>query len=323
MRSIARAPSARCAELSATTGLAVRPRATRRRSVGRRGAARRDPQDALPRREDPRFSTSRPRCSRRPRSTSCGPCCAGCARAASTIVLITHKLDEVMDDLRLDHRDAPGPHRRSPAHGAARRRRDRAGDGRPRRARSRWSTSSRTGRRSDRRRRTAVASAGDAAARRARSHRRQTRDASTAVHGVSFAVAPGEILGIAGVEGNGQTELIEAIAGLRAVARGAISLGRPRCHARCRCKRAATPASRTFPKIATRAASSSTTRVAENLILGQQHRFTRGVRLDQRRRFATTRAQQIAAFDIRPPIRARRRARCRAATSRRSSSRAR
>src|SRR5205085_3190757 len=35
------------------------------------------------------------------------------------------------------------------------------------------------------------------------------------VDGVSFSVKPGEILGIAGVEGNGQTELIEAIAGLR------------------------------------------------------------------------------------------------------------
>ena len=36
------------------------------------------------------------------------------------------------------------------------------------------------------------------------------------VRGVSFAVAAGEIVGIAGVEGNGQTELIEAITGLRA-----------------------------------------------------------------------------------------------------------
>src|SRR6476659_4219264 len=38
------------------------------------------------------------------------------------------------------------------------------------------------------------------------------------VDGVSFKVQPGEILGIAGVEGNGQTELIEALAGLRTVA---------------------------------------------------------------------------------------------------------
>src|SRR4029079_4359551 len=38
-----------------------------------------------------------------------------------------------------------------------------------------------------------------------------------AVRDVSFSISPGEILGIAGVEGNGQTELIEAIAGLRRV----------------------------------------------------------------------------------------------------------
>src|SRR5258708_2375633 len=44
------------------------------------------------------------------------------------------------------------------------------------------------------------------------------------VDGVSFTIAPGEILGIAGVEGNGQTELIEALAGLRP-ARGTVSLG--------------------------------------------------------------------------------------------------
>src|SRR4051812_5920928 len=46
---------------------------------------------------------------------------------------------------------------------------------------------------------------------------------ATVVDDVSFTIAPGEILGIAGVEGNGQTELIEAIAGLRA-ARGVIEL---------------------------------------------------------------------------------------------------
>lgn len=37
---------------------------------------------------------------------------------------------------------------------------------------------------------------------------------STAVKGVSFSVRAGEIVGIAGIEGNGQTELIEALAGL-------------------------------------------------------------------------------------------------------------
>jgi len=42
----------------------------------------------------------------------------------------------------------------------------------------------------------------------------KTRDGATPVKGVSFEVRKGEIVGIAGVEGNGQTELIEALAGL-------------------------------------------------------------------------------------------------------------
>jgi general nucleoside transport system ATP-binding protein len=40
------------------------------------------------------------------------------------------------------------------------------------------------------------------------------REGSKPVNGVSFEVRKGEIVGIAGVEGNGQTELIEALAGL-------------------------------------------------------------------------------------------------------------
>ncbi len=43
-----------------------------------------------------------------------------------------------------------------------------------------------------------------------------------AVKGVSFEVYPGEIFGIAGVEGNGQDELVEAITGLRPVEKGKI-----------------------------------------------------------------------------------------------------
>ncbi len=43
-----------------------------------------------------------------------------------------------------------------------------------------------------------------------------------AVKGVSFEVYPGEVFGIAGVEGNGQDELIEAITGLRKPEKGRI-----------------------------------------------------------------------------------------------------
>jgi simple sugar transport system ATP-binding protein len=46
-----------------------------------------------------------------------------------------------------------------------------------------------------------------------------------ALRGVSLAVAPGEILGIAGVDGNGQAELVAAIAGLALPERGTVWLG--------------------------------------------------------------------------------------------------
>jgi ABC-type uncharacterized transport system ATPase subunit len=46
-----------------------------------------------------------------------------------------------------------------------------------------------------------------------------------AVRDVSLAVSAGEIVGIAGVEGNGQTELVEAITGLRRAESGEIVVG--------------------------------------------------------------------------------------------------
>jgi general nucleoside transport system ATP-binding protein len=46
-----------------------------------------------------------------------------------------------------------------------------------------------------------------------------------AVRGVSFAVRSGEIVGIAGVDGNGQSELIDALTGLRHPASGTVRVG--------------------------------------------------------------------------------------------------
>jgi len=45
-----------------------------------------------------------------------------------------------------------------------------------------------------------------------------------AVDGISFEVKAGEVLGVAGVQGNGQTELVEALTGLRAAQEGSVNL---------------------------------------------------------------------------------------------------
>ena len=45
-----------------------------------------------------------------------------------------------------------------------------------------------------------------------------------AVNGISFQIRSGEVLGIAGVQGNGQTELVEALTGLRPIVAGQVTL---------------------------------------------------------------------------------------------------
>jgi ABC-type uncharacterized transport system ATPase subunit len=52
-------------------------------------------------------------------------------------------------------------------------------------------------------------------------HVRDDRGTQT-VNGVSFEVCEGEVLGVAGVQGNGQTELVEALTGLRSVELGQV-----------------------------------------------------------------------------------------------------
>jgi ABC-type uncharacterized transport system ATPase subunit len=124
-----------------------------------------------------------------------------------------------------------------------------------------------------------------------------------AVDGVSLTVAPGEILGIAGVEGNGQTELIEAIAGLRPVTSGTINLGgRDVTNASVRERTEAGLAH--IPEDRHRRGLVLDYSIADNLILGDQHRYGRGARaawaLDGTRIEANAR-DEIQRFDIRPP----------------------
>ena len=120
----------------------------------------------------------------------------------------------------------------------------------------------------------------------------------TAVNGVSFTVAPGEILGIAGVEGNGQTELLEALAGLRPVRAGSIHINRHDV-TNLSVKARGDAGLSHIPEDRHARGLILDYSVAENLILGQQHRFTRGVQLD-RERILDNAQRQIDAFDVRP-----------------------
>lgn len=102
-----------------------------------------------------------------------------------------------------------------------------------------------------------------------------------AVAGVSFEVRAGEILGIAGVAGNGQTELVEALIGLTPASSGSISLNdQDITSAPVAARRSAgiayVPEDRGHVGLALEA------RLSENLVMGFQHsaRFDRSGLLD-------------------------------------------
>ncbi|HET7321408.1 MAG TPA: ABC transporter ATP-binding protein [Longimicrobiaceae bacterium] len=120
----------------------------------------------------------------------------------------------------------------------------------------------------------------------------------TAVEGVSLSVAPGEILGIAGVEGNGQTELVEAIAGLTPVRGGSIHIGGEDVTKEGARARADLGLSH-VPEDRQRRGLILDYSIADNLVLGLQHRFSRAGVLE-RGRIEENAREQIQLFDIRP-----------------------
>ena len=123
-----------------------------------------------------------------------------------------------------------------------------------------------------------------------------------AVDGVTFEVRAGEIVGIAGVQGNGQTELVEAIAGLRPVAGGSLWLcgveaQRLGVRARAALGLAHVPEDRQRHGLVLPFS------VADNLVLNRYHLAPlaiRGVR--QARAILDLARNLVARFDIRPPI---------------------
>ena len=120
-----------------------------------------------------------------------------------------------------------------------------------------------------------------------------------AVDGVSFEIRPGEILGIAGVEGNGQTELIEAIAGLAPAASGTIVLEGADVTPRSVRERGDAGLSH-IPEDRHRRGLLLDYSIADNLVLGQQHRFQKGLALD-REKIGRNAGEQVRGYDIRPP----------------------
>jgi len=121
---------------------------------------------------------------------------------------------------------------------------------------------------------------------------------ANAVDAISFSVAPGEILGIAGVEGNGQTELIEAIAGLRDATSGNITMAGTDITRHSVRERGDLGLSH-IPEDRHERGLVLEYSIASNLILGQQHHFTRRGVLEAER-IAAHATALIEKFDIRP-----------------------
>jgi general nucleoside transport system ATP-binding protein len=118
------------------------------------------------------------------------------------------------------------------------------------------------------------------------------------IDGISFTAKPGEILGIAGVEGNGQTELVEALAGLRAVSSGNILIDGNDITRRSVATRHDAGLSH-IPEDRQRRGLILEYSIADNLILGLQKYFTKRGVIDSDRVMENA-VEEISAFDIRP-----------------------
>ncbi|MEU8363753.1 ABC transporter ATP-binding protein [Nonomuraea sp. NPDC048882] len=122
------------------------------------------------------------------------------------------------------------------------------------------------------------------------------RDGVAAVGGVSFGVRPGEIVGVAGVAGSGQRELVDAVTGLRRPHSGTVLLdGRPVGGSRDR-RVAYVPGDR-----AGRATAPDLS-LADNLLMGDQLGFLLDPAGVRRRAATLVERFSIRAASVRAPI---------------------
>ncbi len=122
-----------------------------------------------------------------------------------------------------------------------------------------------------------------------------------AVNGVTFEVHKGEIVGIAGVQGNGQTELIEALTGLRDTVAGSVKIsGRDMTNASPRDIHEASVAH--VPEDRQRSGLVLSFSLTENFVLDSYYKepFSHGVRMDWPRSRAEA-ERLVEEFDVRTP----------------------
>jgi simple sugar transport system ATP-binding protein len=125
-----------------------------------------------------------------------------------------------------------------------------------------------------------------------------------AVRGLDLVVRAGEIVGLAGVEGNGQHELVECLAGLRAPASGTIRIGGRQVSGRSPREHTAAGLAH-VPSDRLRRGLVPDMTLAENLVLGRLddpglQSGPLGVLLEPRT-LARRARPLLEAFDVRPP----------------------
>ncbi|MFL6145834.1 MAG: ABC transporter ATP-binding protein [Labedaea sp.] len=129
----------------------------------------------------------------------------------------------------------------------------------------------------------------------------RTGDGRAVLDDVSFTIHAGEVLGIAGVEGNGQAELVDALMGIRPLSLGAVSLGRTDItRLSTRDRREAGVAF--IPEDRHRQGLLLEAPLWENRMLGHQTRApnVRGPLIDRRAARADTQ-RIVAEYDVRTP----------------------
>jgi simple sugar transport system ATP-binding protein len=131
-------------------------------------------------------------------------------------------------------------------------------------------------------------------------HVRDIRGLET-VRGVSFIVRAGEVLGIAGVQGNGQTELAEALTGLRQIESGQFVL-----NGKDLTGKSPRPITETglahIPEDRQKHGLVMSYSIADNMVLADyyQPRFSKGIVIQQNQVDANAR-KLIKDFDVRTP----------------------